>query len=198
VESGRKRLLEKHAQQAASDGPLPVSPTADPTQEQIDAFYAAWVDDLLQQVIDQLRDQYHAEGKGNYFRVLYGRLCEEMSVPEISQALGLKPTDVENYYKASKKQLAAVLKNCVRSQTTRYCDEAGLAEDFQTEWNQLGEFINQHGGLEEAVRRSYLERPASDHRVGRSSVFNDTLIRYRKHLSAKAADVQNESNEGMI
>jgi RNA polymerase sigma factor (sigma-70 family) len=179
VQKGRERLLEQHAQEAVADGPLPVSSSAEPSREQIDAFYAAWVEDLLQKSVDQLRDEYHAAGKGNYFRVLFGRVCEEMSVPEISQALGIKPTDVENYYKAAKKQLAAALQSRVRDQTTRYCEAAEVAHEFQTEWAELGEYINTHGGLEQAVRRSYTSGASRKEHAGRSSAFADTLIRFR-------------------
>jgi len=42
VQIGRRRLLEKHAQQAADDGPLPVTSTPEASEDQVDFFYAAW------------------------------------------------------------------------------------------------------------------------------------------------------------
>ncbi|MCE9545065.1 MAG: sigma-70 family RNA polymerase sigma factor [Planctomycetia bacterium] len=180
VQSGRERLLKQHAEQAASDGPLPVATTLETSEEQIDAFYAAWVEDLLARSVDKLRDEYHAAGKGDYFRVLYGRVCEEMSVPEISAALGLKPTDVENYYKAAKKRLAETLKDSLRAHTARYCDEAEMADEFQAEWAALGNFVEAHGGLERAVHRSYAEQSPASAPQKRSTAFSDTLIRYRQ------------------
>jgi RNA polymerase sigma factor (sigma-70 family) len=188
VQSGRERLLKEHAQQAASDGPLPVAASPEPSQEQMDAFYAAWVEDLLARSVDHLRDEYHAAGKGDYFRVLYGRVCEEMSVPEIAAALNLKSTDVENYYKSAKKQLAATLKNRLLAQTARYCDEAEVADELQAEWTALGDFIEAHGGLERAVRRSYAEKTPASNPQQRSAIFTDTLIRYRERLRPGGSD----------
>jgi len=75
--------LEKHAQQAADDGPLPVTSTPEASEDQVDVFYAAWAEDILNRSVESLRDEFHADSKGDYFRVLYGRICEDMSAPEV-------------------------------------------------------------------------------------------------------------------
>ena len=54
--------------------------------KQDERFLAAWVEDLLQNVLQQLAKEYHAEGKGDYFRVLYGRMCERMSIAEVAES----------------------------------------------------------------------------------------------------------------
>ena len=151
VQAGRERLLKE---EVARGGALEAY-AAEPTQEPLDAFYAAWVDDLLQRCVDGLMQACHAAGKGDYFRVFHGRLCEGLRMSEISAALGIKLTDAENYYKAARQRLSQALETALRDHVARYCDEQSLPAELDDEWQRLGEFLQQHGGLERAVERSY-------------------------------------------
>jgi hypothetical protein len=97
---------------------------------------------------------FQAEGC-DYFRVLHGRMCEKLTIPQISQALDIKKTDVENYYKAARKRLAAKLKELVHEHVQRYCDRCHPDPEFESEWNRIGQYLEEHGGLEQAVAKVY-------------------------------------------
>ena len=115
-----------------------------------ETFYAAWVDDLLQKCLNDLVHDYHRDGKGDYVRVLYGRLCEELSIADVAEALDLQPSTVDNYYRHAKHKLAAKLRSSVQSHVMRYSRD-GLSE-FESEWNALADYLSAHGGIEQAVR----------------------------------------------
>jgi DNA-directed RNA polymerase specialized sigma24 family protein len=152
VQAGRERLLKEEL----ARGGTPLQAYAEePTEEPADTFYAAWVDDLLDGAVTGLMRDYHAAGKGDYFRVLHGRLCEGLTMPCISAALGIKLTDAENYFKAARNGLAKKLETSLRQQVARYCDAAGVEAEFGEEWRRLGEFLQQHGGLERAVEACF-------------------------------------------
>ena len=152
VEGGRARLL--------AGQPAGALDTADgggdeSSGEQDDFFYAEWVDELLQSAVEGLLKEYHQIGRGDYFRVLYGRLCEEMSVPEISNLLRIKPTSAENYLRHARQRLAEKLQEIVHDHVHRYSSSQSEDADFTFEWAELGIYLKEHGGLEDAVRRAY-------------------------------------------
>src|SRR5687767_550262 len=75
IEQNRRRLL----QNAVAEGELCAFPNDgaehEPAAADLDAFYRAWVDELLAETMRTVMSQFHAEGKGDYFRALYGRVC---------------------------------------------------------------------------------------------------------------------------
>lgn len=180
VEIGRKRLLKRHAEQGGTEGTLPVGDAAEVSPEQADIFYVAWVEQLLRETIDTLLGQLHREGKGDYFRVLYGRICEQMTVPQISEALGIKTTSIENYYKAAKKRLADELKDRMRAHVVRYCDDAQVSEEFRLEWEQLAEHLRGHGGFERAIKQCFDESSLRPTRKTRSDSFLKAQRQFRQ------------------
>lgn len=119
------------------------------------AFFGAWVEDMLQQTLRTVAQEYHSSGKGNYFRVLYGRICEQLSIAETAAALGISTSDVDNYYRHARKRLYEQLEAAVRSHVVRYCDADEVEQEFVVEWNQLGEYLHDHGGLEDAIREGH-------------------------------------------
>ena len=123
--------------------------------ETADAFYAAWVEDMVQRAVETLAGEYYAEGKGDYVRVLYGRLCQQMTIAEVAEMLKIKPSDVDNYFRHAKKLLCEKLEELVRRQVYRYCRNEEAEAEFVLEWGLLGEHLGQYGGMEEAVRRAY-------------------------------------------
>jgi RNA polymerase sigma factor (sigma-70 family) len=147
VQSGRERLLGER-------GVLPLVTSLEIGAEQVDAFYAAWVEEVLHQAVEALLAEYHRGGRGDYFRVLYGRVCDEMTMPEIGQALNLKTSSVENYFKHARNRLAEELQELVRDHVHRYCPEAEMDAEFAAEWERLGQYLQENGGLEQTVRRS--------------------------------------------
>ena len=174
VEQGRARLLREHLEQGGEliglDAPV----------EQVDAFYGAWVEDLVDQAVERLFHECHGSGKGDYFRVLYGRLCEAMPMADIAESLGLKVTSVENYFKAARKRLAGLLQELVRQHLGRYADVGTESEEFEAEWRQLGEYLNKHGGLEDAVRRAQATADLNLRPERKTEQITLTLARIRK------------------
>ncbi len=124
-------------------------------QQQTDAFYAAWVEDLLQRAVESLASEYYAQGKGDYLRVFYGRLCQGLTIARVAEALAVKPATVDNYFRHAKARLAEKLEETVRRQVARYCPPDQAQGEFELEWGRLGQYLADFGGLEEAVRRAY-------------------------------------------
>lgn len=176
VNQGRERILQELAEQGF-DGPTFQNP--DGAGKQVDIFYAAWAADLLEQVMESLLDEYHAAGKGDYFRVLYGKICEEMSMPEIAEALSIPLTSVENYYKSARKRIAKRLEELVRAHVARYSSAETQEVEWQKEWSQLGEYLKSHSGLEELIRQAATERPSSNRGQRKKALISATLLRAR-------------------
>jgi len=134
----------------------------DREQEQVDAFYAAWVEDLLQKAIRALVVDYYRQGQGDHVRVLYGRLCLGTGIAELAESLGIKPSDVDNYYRHARQQLAEKLQHLVREHAERYGAEGSLEEGFAEEWANLGRYLSEYGGMEQALGRVYAVDHARD------------------------------------
>jgi RNA polymerase sigma factor (sigma-70 family) len=150
VEQGRNRL---RAEMVASGGDYgAIVGSMEPTVGDLDTFYKAWVDELLAQSMRDLLAELQAEGRGDYFRALYGRICEEMSAVAIGEALGVPAATIENYLRVGKARLAAKLRDLVREQVVRYCSPENVAEQFEKEWAELAHFLERHGGLDAAIR----------------------------------------------
>jgi DNA-directed RNA polymerase specialized sigma24 family protein len=155
VQQGRERLLKENAHELRERADWPTIKKPDAPVEQIDLFYAGWAEGILILAVEKMMREYHQTGKGDYFRVLYGRICENLSMPEISKSLNIDITRAENYFKAGKKRLAAILEEQVRDYVDRYCDGEAGEEEFQAEWRAMGEFLGEHGGLEGVIARTY-------------------------------------------
>ncbi|MHC4573033.1 MAG: RNA polymerase sigma factor [Planctomycetota bacterium] len=155
VQRGRHRLLrEKIHKLLARTDLLTIRAVGDGVED-IDQFYAAWVEGILLQALEALVDEYRRNGKGDYFRVLHGRVCKKMTAVQIAKALGIKTTDAQNYYKAARKRLETKLEQSVRAHVHRYCDSQDLGAEFDLEWCQLGQYLADHGGLEQAIAKAY-------------------------------------------
>ncbi|MHC4666593.1 MAG: RNA polymerase sigma factor [Planctomycetota bacterium] len=155
VQKGRQRLLKENVHELQRRADLPTIKTMDEAAQHLDEFYAAWAEGILLQAVESLMQEYHRTGKGDYFRVLHGRVCEQMTTPQIAQALGIKKTDAENYYKAARKRLAAKLRELVDQHIRRYCDPEQLESEFESEWKQIGQYLKERGGLEEVIAKVY-------------------------------------------
>lgn len=191
IDQGRKRILRELAQKSQDEIPDSIWTALEPSDEQVDAFYGAWVDDLLARCVDSLLTELHRTGKGDYFRVLYGRLCEELSMPDIAEMLQIKTTTAENHFKAAKKRLAAELERAVRAHVQKYCDEASVEEEFRAEWAQLSEYLLKHGGIEDAVRSSRHRAGSGDRPMRESKAFRDTAASLNAQCPAKDRRAEN-------
>ena len=156
----RKILANRHRVRAGRDrisrdaADLWAQPDA--TEDlQTEVFYAAWVEDLLRQAVDSIAADYSREAKGDYVRVLYGRLCQRLTIAEVASTLGIQPSAVDNYFRHARKRLASALQSLRRQQINCYTAPEEAEQEFQTEWQQMGAYLTDHGGLEEAVRRTY-------------------------------------------
>jgi RNA polymerase sigma factor (sigma-70 family) len=139
--------------------------------QQAELFYAAWVEDLLRQAVESIAAEYYRQSKGDYVRVLYGRLCERLGIAELAEALGIQPWAVDNYFRHARQQLAEALEMLLRQQINSYAAPEEAELEFQTEWQQVGAYLTDHGGLEEAVRRTYeLMDPVSTQRNQRAGL----------------------------
>jgi DNA-directed RNA polymerase specialized sigma24 family protein len=128
--------------------------SAVPNEQEV-AFLAAWVEDMLEKCLRELAADYHREGKGDYFRVLYGRLCDQMSIAEVAAALEISSSAVDNYYRHVRQRLTERLESAVRSHVYRYAPPNEAESEFAAEWGRLGEYLKEHGGLEDAIRRAH-------------------------------------------
>lgn len=88
-------------------------------------------------------------------RVLYGRLCQGLTIAAVAEALDITPASVDRYYRHARKRLSTNLENAVRRLVERYCPAGDLEDEFTSEWVSLGRYLSEHGGLEKAVGRAY-------------------------------------------
>lgn len=147
VRAGRDRIAREAANQWAQP---------DATEDlQAEVFYAAWVEDLLRQAVESIAAKYYQEAKGDYVRVLYGRLCQRLSIAELASALNIPASAVDNYFRHARQRLADALQALLRQQIDHYAAPEEAAEEFLAEWQQMGVYLTNHGGLEEVVRRTY-------------------------------------------
>jgi DNA-directed RNA polymerase specialized sigma24 family protein len=154
VASGREKIVRDHGGELDRYLDMAAGCPEDSSTEAADAFYTAWVDDLLSHAVDGLLMEYNDAGKGDYFRVLYGRICEVMPFLEIAGALKLSPAAAESHFRQAKQRLSDRLQDLLRWQVARYSNHAEADAEFAVEWGRLGDHLREHGGLEGAVRRS--------------------------------------------
>lgn len=125
------------------------------SEKEADIFYAAWVEDLVEQAVESLATAYCCSGQADYVRVLYGRLCQGMTIAKVAETLKISPTAVDHYFRHAKARLAEKLEQLVRRQIEGYCPAEEAEDEFAAEWQRLSQYLLQNGGLEEAVRRAY-------------------------------------------
>jgi len=154
VLSNRHRV-RANRQRLSADVVRHIENSSRTNHEEYDAFYAAWVEDVLQQSVESLSAVYYAEGKGDYVRVLYGRLCQGLTIAAVAQALDITPASVDHYYRHARKRLSMNLESAVRRLVERYCPAADLEDEFTSEWTALGRYLAENGGLDEAVGQAY-------------------------------------------
>ena len=129
-----------------------LNPTPD---EHVDAFYASWVEDIVQQAVESMAGDYCRNGQVDYVRVLYGRLCQGMTITKAAEALELSPATVDHYFRHAKRLLSEKLEQLTRRQVQSYCPAEEAEQEFATEWQRLGQYLAEHGGLDEVVQRAY-------------------------------------------
>jgi RNA polymerase sigma factor (sigma-70 family) len=157
VQSGRVNLVRNHGGELDRYLDVDAVDPEDSSGAAADAFYAAWAEDLLHQAVDGLFAEFNQSGKGDYFRVLHGRVCEEMTLSEIAMALKLTTSAADSHFRTARERLADRLEGLLRAQVSRYSLVEAAQDEFVVEWARLGDYLRTHGGLESAVRRSCAE-----------------------------------------
>jgi len=181
-QSGRSRLLQENRELILELSSVQALGEEGESDELAEPFYATLVDELLQDTAEALLQDYLREGRGDYFRVLYGRICEQMTSAEIGESLGLPTTTVENYYRHAKRRLGQTLKRLLERRLRRYCAEDRLSEEFQSEWQDLNTYLSACGGIERALRDSHSEFDSSEFRRREHASVNTTMIQIRELL----------------
>jgi RNA polymerase sigma factor (sigma-70 family) len=143
----RQSLQRKLAELLESD-----MKTAD---AETDVFYAAWVEDLTEKAVESLAAEYYRKDQGDYVRVLYGRLCEGLTIAEVAELLAISPKNVDYFFRHARDRLGEKLKELLGPHVRRYCDPGEYEAELAAEWRHLGHHLAEHGGLEEAVRRAF-------------------------------------------
>jgi RNA polymerase sigma factor (sigma-70 family) len=182
VQKGRHKLLAENAPELLARADLPTIKAMDEAVQYIDEFYAAWLEGILMQSVESLMNEYHRTGKGDYFRVLHGRICEQMSNPEIADALQIKRTDVENYYKAAHKRLGTKLKELLYEHVQQYCHQQQPDSEFEAEWIKMGQFLQDHGGLEEVIAKVFKNTDSTEMAQRQQQAVTATLERLTQQL----------------
>lgn len=169
---------------------------ADETSDDVASiFYAAWAEALLQRAVESLAAEYFRQAKGDYVRVLYGRICQALGIAEVAALLEITPAAVDHYFRDAKARLAQELKDELRREVLRYAPPGRGQEDFDLEWSQLGEYLSQHGGLEQAVRRAYEQFDPVAARLRQGAGVSKTLARLTA-LGEPADDATPSVEEG--
>lgn len=184
VTRGRKRLLQLAAEAGGVPGALAISETPEPTTSDLDQFYRAWVDELLARTMRVVFEALQSEGRGDYFRALYGRVCEGLSAQEIGEALDVPAGTVENYLRVAKTRLSRALREEVRGHLERYCAPAEIDEEFEREWTLLAEHLERFGGMDEAIRQEANSRD----RIPPGSAQSESFMIVSAQLKSAATD----------
>jgi hypothetical protein len=179
----------------------PASPSAPPKGDSVldskspscSNFYRAWIADLLERCVQRLLTDLHRAGKGDYFRVLFGRVCEELSTREIADMLQIETATVENYFRAARKRLAEELEQAVRRHVERYCDEGSLDDEFRAEWSRLSAYLLGHGGIESSLRACQQELGAGSQPARGSKALADTVALLREQQRRADCPAEPES-----
>jgi hypothetical protein len=109
----------------------------------------------VQVAVERLLAEYSQADKTDHFRVLYGRICDESTMPEIAEALGISVVSAEGRFRDARRRLEERLREVVRDHVVRYSAMETAENDFCDEWVRLGDYLQSHGGLEQAIRESY-------------------------------------------
>ena len=74
----------------------------------------------MQQAVESLAADYYAESKGDYVRVLYGRLCQGLTIAKVADALEITPAAVDHYFRHARARLSRNLEELARRHVRYY------------------------------------------------------------------------------
>jgi DNA-directed RNA polymerase specialized sigma24 family protein len=170
-----RKLLSQRFRANKPDS-LPHEDIGDDGQDD-DVFYMAWAEDIVQSCIQDLATDYRRNGKGDYLRVFYGRVCEGLAIREVAAALNLPESSVDYHYRHVRDRLESRLKARVRQHVTQYCPEEEVESELLQEWQRLGEFLRGRGDLEKVLADAYSHVDPQDLAHRRDRSLTKTLTR---------------------
>jgi hypothetical protein len=135
------------------------------------------VEGLVEQAVESLAVEYCGKGQADRIRVLYGRLCEGLTIAKTAEALKLKPTTVDFYYRDARDRLSDTLRRLLEEHVRRYVPPDDAEAECALEWEALGTYLAGHGGLEEAVRQTYAVLDAGRTPMDERPKMGETLAR---------------------
>ena len=153
VNEGRKENLKKNIGRLNRMEGIHLDEATEHSEE-LDAFFEVWVDEIVQDAVDALFEECQRSGRGNVFRVLYGRICEQMTMPEIAQCLQISQDSAQSHFKLARGQLDKYLRDAVETRVSRYSSPVTAKAEFEAEWQALKESLIRRGGLEASLQRS--------------------------------------------
>ena len=172
-----RRRVEANRQRIAAEIRDFLTGPDESVDDPADPFYMAWAEALLQRAMESLAAEYCRHGQGDYVRVLYGRLCQGLTLAEVAETLQLTTAAADHCFRDARALLTRKLQGEVRRHVERYSPPDQAEQDYVQEWAFLGQRLAEHGGLEEAVRRAYDLLDPVTARTRQSSAVNQTLTR---------------------
>jgi DNA-directed RNA polymerase specialized sigma24 family protein len=112
--ANRARGSQNRELAAAQFDPRLVTALDAPSPEETDVFYVAWVEATVQRAVAALTLDYFREQRGDYVRVLFGRICEELTIAQVAERLQVTPATVDNYFRHARQRLGDQLERLVR------------------------------------------------------------------------------------
>jgi hypothetical protein len=161
VNQGRKALLQENVARLKEINSIHLNEAIDHPEE-LDAFFESWVDEVVQVAVDELFQECQRTGRGDVFRVLYGRVCEQMPMQDIAKCLRISPDTAHNHFKLSRKLLDGFLRQAVQRRVIKYAVPQNAKAEFEAEWQALSESLIRRGGLDASLERSINSEEAQE------------------------------------
>lgn len=152
IQQGRKELLQKNLSWIKEMEGIHLNDAVD-RPEELDAFFESWVDEVVQEAVDELFQECQKTGRGDVFRVLYGRICEQMPMHEVARCLRISPDTAQNHFKLARKLLDRFLRREVERRVSKYAAPQQVQAEFEAEWRALSESLIRRGGLEASLQQ---------------------------------------------
>jgi hypothetical protein len=78
--------------------------------------------------------------------------------------------------------LAAKLQELVAEHVRRYCEPQEADDEFESEWNRIGQYLKDHGGLERALAKVYKSTAPTEVAQRQAQAITATLRRLTQTL----------------
>lgn len=148
--------------------------------ELVDQFYAIWADEIIRRAFESVSAEYCAEGGGNSIRVLHGRLFQKLTFAALAERLHSTVGEVDNLYRQARNRLVKALQDLLHEHVSHYCQPEEIKGEFEREWQLLHDYLDQHGGMGDAVTRARSLLDAAQRSAHSQQAITRTLTRLSK------------------